>query len=419
MLRYSESGFLAIALTAAKAPSTPHAMAFSFIHRPMAAWLVTIAVVALAACSQMPTTGPSAETIQKQPAASQSPDARTGLVQVVDIDESLVRRLQDQRKQQLFSEAWAESPTPGQFIGAGDTVEVTLWETPPAALFGTPSLDPRLPAATTQTVLPAQMVDADGRISVPFVGRVQAAGKSPEALAQAVVQALKGKANQPQALVRVLQNASSTVTVVGEVSANLRMPLTARGERLLDALAAAGGVKQPVSKVSVQLTRGDQFHTLPLDQVIRDPRQNVTLKPGDVVTALFQPLSLTALGATGRQDEVAFESQGISLAQALGRIGGLVDNRSDPRGVFIFRFEPAGALAWPRQPAAMTADGLVPVVYRLDLSDPRSFFAMQGFAMQHRDLVYVSNAPVAELQKFLNVVFSISYPVLNAINVTR
>jgi polysaccharide biosynthesis/export protein len=219
--------------------------------------------------------------------------------------------------------------------------------------------------------------------------------------------------------VRVAQNVSSTATVVGEVSNNVRVPLTAGGERLLDALAAAGGVRQPISKVSLQVTRGTQFRTLPLDVIIRDPRQNIALRPGDVVTALYQPLSFTALGATGKQDEVPFEAQGISLAQALGRIGGLLDSRSDPKGVFIFRFEPSESLQWPRQPVATTPDGMVPVVYRMDLSDPRSFFAMQSFPMQHRDIVYVSNAPIAELQKFLNVVFSITYPVLNAVNVLR
>ena len=142
------------------------------------------------------------------------------------------------------------------------------------------------------------------------------------------------------------------------------------------ALAAAGGVRQPVSKVALQLTRGAKFQSMPLEAVIRDPRQNIALKPGDVVTALFQPLSFTALGATGRQDEVPFEAQGISLAQALGRIGGLIDSRSDVRGIFIFRFEPRDNLDWPRQPVATTPDGNVPVVYQLDLSDPRSFFAM-------------------------------------------
>ena len=371
----------------------------------------------LGACSEMPRSGPSAKTIVQSASGTGAPDS--GVVQVVDIDDSVVRQLVDKQKLQLFSETLGDQAPAAQLIGRGDTVEVTIWETPPAALFGMASMDPRVTATAAPTPLPAQMVDREGLISVPFAGRIQAAGLTPAAVSAAIVQALKGKANQPQVLVRVLQNISSTVTVVGEVNANVRMPLTAGGERLLDALAAAGGVRQPVGKTSLQITRGTQYHALPLELVIRDPRQNIALRPGDVVTALFQPLSFTALGSTGKQDEVPFEAQGITLAQAMGRIGGLTDNRSDPRGIFIFRFEPRATLDWPRQPVAETPDGLVPVVYRLDLSDPRSFFAMQGFPMHHRDIVYVSNAPIAELQKFLNVVFSITYPILNAVNVTR
>jgi hypothetical protein len=96
----------------------------------------------------------------------------------------------------------------------------------------------------------------------------------------------------------VVQNSSSKVTVVGEVANSLRMPLTPSGERLLDALAAAGGVRQPINKMTLQVTRGSDFYSMPLDLVIRDPKQNVPLRAGDVVTAIFQPLSYTALGST-------------------------------------------------------------------------------------------------------------------------
>jgi polysaccharide export outer membrane protein len=178
-------------------------------------------------------------------------------------------------------------------------------------------------------------------------------------------------------------------------------------------------VRQPINKMTLQVTRGSDFYSMPLDLVIRDPKQNVPLRAGDVVTAIFQPLSYTALGSTGKNEEVNFEAQGISLAQALARSGGLVDSRSDPKGVFIFRMEQPNALDWPQQPVAATPDGLVPVVYRIDLKNPSSFFVMQTFAINNKDVLFISNAPSAELQKFLNMVFSVLYPVLNVIQVTK
>jgi polysaccharide export outer membrane protein len=377
--------------------------------------LLTLPMIWLAGCSQLPTVGPSQAEVRE---AASRPGAQA--IQIVDVDDVIARRLLALRKQRQFSETLglARSAEPG--IGPGDSLEVNIWEAPPAALFGGGVLDLRGAAASVRaTTLPEQVVDREGFISVPFAGRIRATGLTPRALEGEIVSRLQGKANQPESLVRVLRNASSNVTVVGEVANSVRMPLTARGERLLDALAAAGGVRQPVSKMTLQVTRGDEFHAMPLDQVIRDPKQNVPLRPDDVVTAMFQPLSFTALGATGKNDEINFEVQGISLAQALARVGGLVDTRSDPRSIFIFRFEQAGALDWPRQPVATTTDGLVPVVYRVDLLNPSSFFVMQSFAINNKDVLYISNAPAAELQKFLNIVVSVTYPVLNILNWTQ
>jgi polysaccharide export outer membrane protein len=263
------------------------------------------------------------------------------------------------------------------------------------------------------------MVDRDGTINVPFAGKVPASGRTLRAIEADIVKRLSGKAHLPEVTLRLTRNVSSSVTVVGEVASSVRVPLSPAGEKLLDALALAGGVRQPVSKMTLQVTRGNDYYAMPLDAVIRDPRQNVPLRAGDVVTAIFQPLSFTALGATGKNEEVNFEAQGITLAQALARAGGLLDSRSDAQGVFIFRMEPKAALDWPRQPAATTPEGMVPVVYRIDLKNPTSFFVMQSFAINNKDIVYVSNAPATELQKFLNLVFSVAYPVLTTIQVTR
>lgn len=378
-------------------------------------WGVLCALTVLAGCGSLPGSGPN----DRQLSGLTAPDApaAAALVQVVDVDDAVARRLLSQRAQPLFSESMTQAQDPGvRVVAPGDALEVIIWEAPPAALFSPGSYDPRQPSGAGMTTLPEQLVDRDGQIVVPFAGRVPAAGQTLRAIGDEIARRLKGKANNPEVLVRLGRSSTGTVTVVGEVSSSLRMPLTPAGERLLDALAAAGGVKQAVNRVTVQVTRGDRYQSLPLDQVIRDPKQNIRLQAGDVVTALYQPLSFTALGATGRNEEVNFEAQGITLAQALARVGGLVDNKSDPQGVFIFRFERQGALDWPRQPAATTPDGLVPVVYRIDLRNPASFFVMQGFPMQHRDVLYVSNAPVAELQKFLNVVFSITFPLINTVN---
>ncbi len=256
------------------------------------------------------------------------------------------------------------------------------------------------------------MVNADGRINIPFVGSVTAAGRNSSQIEREIVNRLAGKAHLPQVIVRMVRNASSTVTVVGDVASSARVPVTAKGERLLDVLATVGGVRQPIGKMTIQITRGQKVASMALGAVIRDPRQNIRLQPDDVVTALFQPFSFTALGATGRNEEVAFEGTGVTLAQALGRVAGIQDQRADVKGVFIFRLEDPAALDPALlQNVQLTPDGKVAVIYRVNLKDPATLFVAQNFPIRDRDVVYVSNAPLADIQKFVSVISSTVFPI--------
>ncbi len=387
-------------------PMTQFARLRAFASAPALA----LAGILLGGCVQLPTSGPTASEVNTS--------AASGAIQVVDVDASVVQQLVLHRKQKLFSESLSPAVQSGYRVGAGDVIEVSIWEAPPATLFSTSTVDPRAQSATRAVTLTDLLVDGEGTIRIPFAGRVQASGRTLGDIEADIVKRLTGKANQPEVLVRLVKNTSLNATVVGEVANSLRFPLSPSGEKLLDAIAAAGGVRQSVNKITIQLTRGKDVFAMPLDTIIRDPRQNVSLLRGDVITALYQTNSFNALGATGKNEEIPFEAQGISLAQALARSGGLQDARSDARGVFIFRFEPKAALKWANEPAT-TADDRVPVVYRIDLKNPNSFFVMQGFAINDKDLLYVSNAPAAELQKFLNVVFSVAYPLLNVVQITK
>jgi polysaccharide export outer membrane protein len=261
------------------------------------------------------------------------------------------------------------------------------------------------------------MVDDRGLISLPYVGALQAANKTPRELEAEIKARLAGYANKPYVMVSIARNANANVTVVGEISTSGRVPLTPRGERLLDVIASAGGVRQPVNKMTIQITRGATVVALPMDNVIRDPLQNIRLRADDVVTAIYQPYSFTSLGASGASAEVNFEATGITLAQALGRISGLQDNRADTKGVFLFRWEDPAVLDPAVLNGARTApDGKVPVIYRVNLSDPASFFVAQGFPIRNKDIIFVSNAPGADLQKFISVLSSTVFSVIGFTN---
>lgn len=378
--------------------------------------LVLLGSVALTGCAMKSAAGPSARAVHN----SGGQNVANADIQLVTITDDIARVIASHNRPKSFSEILGDVPPVGTVIGKGDVLDINIWEAPPAALFGAPGADIRgaMSPSARGTSVPEQMVDQDGAISVPFVGRITVAGSTNDQVARLIATRLKGKAHQPEAIVRVVRNASATVTVIGDVARNDRVPLTAKGERLLDVLASSGGVRTPLGKTMIQITRENAIATMALETVIKDPVQNIRLQPDDIVTALFQPFTFIALGATGSNSEVPFEATGITLAQALGRVGGLQDHRADVRGAFLFRYEDPAVLTNIVSPnARLTPDGKVPVVYKIDLSDPTIFFVAQTFPVLNRDVIYVTNAPLADIQKFVNIVSSLVFPLVSVANV--
>jgi polysaccharide export outer membrane protein len=340
-------------------------------------------------------------------------------IRVIDVTDTLARNIRAAQRTELFSETLGDAPATQSIIGPGDLLQVTIWEAPPAVLFGSnTSLGGDSEGSTSSPTgqkasIPEMMVDEAGRIRVPFAGSVTAAGRTPQQVEREIAARLTGMAHEPQVAVRIAQNSSSTVAVLGSVASSGRIPITPRGERLLDVIESAGGVNEPVGKLTVRVSRGGRTALLPLEAVIRDPAQNIRVGPNDVVTLLFKPLSFTALGATGTSAEVPFESTGLSLAEALGRVGGLNGERANARGAFVFRFEDPAALD-PAIAATSrhTADGRIPVIYRLDLRNPATIFAAQSFPMKDKDVLYVSSAPLSDLQRFVSILSSMAFTLI-------
>ncbi len=334
------------------------------------------------------------------------------VITVVKVSSDMAQRLPRPERWPSFADVLSGAAPVGTVAGVGDALEVTIWEAPPAALFGGPAADTRIGTAISTarpSTLPELLVGPDGSINVPFAGAVPARGRTLRDIETDIIRRLRGKANSPQVLVRLVRNATATVTVVGEVAQSARLPLTPRGERLLDAIAQVGGVKPPVNLTTIQVTRGGVTHRMPLADIISQPASNIVLASDDVVTALFQPYSFTVLGAAGRNDEVRFEAFGITLAQALGRIGGLQDGRANPRGVFLFRWED------PATPGAERR----PVIYSFDLKDPAVYFLVQQFPISDRDVLYITNSPVAELQRFVGIISQTLLPIATVTTVVQ
>lgn len=374
--------------------------------------LFLLAYSLLTACSSIPSAGPSARKIVAL--NQQNSNAQVPAVELIEVNDAVSKSLYQAQTNQSFAQLGDGYVSVGA-INVGDMLDITVWEAPPAVLFGG-ALSSVGSGNAQQTKLPDQMVTSAGMISVPFIGDISVAGKTPVQVQNMIRGRLKKMANQPQVIVRLVQNNAATVSVI-RAGNSVRMPLTTAGERVLDAVAAVGGSTANVQDTNVQLTRGNQVKTVALEDLVSHPRQNILLRRGDIVTMITNPNSFTSMGAVGRTQQIGFSVKGLSLAEAVGRMGGLQDYRADARGVFVFRYTPVAELPSEKQGKWTTqgygSEAEIPVVYRLNLSDAHSLFWMQRFPIKNKDVVYVSNAPLSEVQKFLSFVFS---PVVNGAN---
>jgi len=363
--------------------------------------------VLLSGC--LPASGPTAQAIVEE--SRKGDDAP---YQLVDIDSRIADLLHARSAASLSQSFRNTSPPPEPSIGVGDSLAVTIWEAGPGGLFSAQLTRDGLPSGPKSATIPEQVVGTDGTITVPYAGRLKVAGRSVGQVEDMIVASLTGKAIEPQVLVSIVRSVSNSATVLGEVVRGSRVALSPRGDRVLDVIATAGGANSPLGETFVRLTRDGRTETVALSTIVARPTENIYVRPGDSLVVVRDPQTYVILGASGAQAEIPFNADGITLAQALAKAGGLADMRANPTGVFVFRYELANRFA-SEGPAPMDANGAFPVVYRLNMRDPNSLFLAQRFPIEDTDLIYISNAPVTDVQKGFQIFQSLTAPVATGI----
>ena len=365
------------------------------ILRPLAA-LVSLAVVT-AGCSLLPSDGPNSNGMLANASRRVKADPASVMrFALVDID---ARIASDARK--FYQPTLPVIPSvfekQGSFglVGVGDVLRVTIWEAGDGGIFA--SKDHKGADLSVQ-------VDIDGTIALPYTGRFRVAGKRVAEIEAAIVANLNGQAVQPQATVVISERVSSTISVQGEVIKPGPYPVVQTNQRVLDAIAMAGGAKSPPYDTSVRLTRGRATMAVSLQDVVDQPeRYNVTVGAGDALLLSLNQQKFLALGAVVQPGQKAFAKTRPSLSDGLGQVLGLDSTRSDAMGIYLFRREPLDlARQYGIQPLAEDHDA-VPIVYQLNMKDPKSFFVANTFPMQSGDILFVSTAPLAEASHFFQI----------------
>jgi len=377
----------------------------------------TTALLATTACNNfIPSSGPRIDGITG-PATQLSGDpggrfAPAMKYAVVTLDANVVANAEPERPANVFSSLLQARNSAEVRFGIGDIVAVTIFESQAGGLFIPPDSGTRPGNFIT---LPQQQIGREGTITVPFAGDIRALGQSAPELEKAIATKLRQRALEPQVIVSLVERRSAPVSVVGDIDQSLRFSLDPGGERLLGAIARAGGTRFAPHETLVTLQRGGSAESAILADIVENPKLNLQLQPDDTIVVARQQRYFLALGAVGQSVSITqlnrrfpFEDRRLNLSDAIARAGGLQDDRANPSAVFLFRFEKRAVLEREGVPTAQFTMDEVPTVYRADLLNPTSMFLVQRFPMRHNDLIFVSNAPSTDLLKFIQIILPIA-----------
>jgi len=279
-------------------------------------------------------------------------------------------------------------------IRPGDTLGLTIWENVEDGLLAS--------ASAGGSALEEIQVDSAGFIFVPYAGRIRASGNTTEAVRRIITEKLEAQTPDPQVVIRRMAGDGATVSLIGGVGAQGVYAIERPNRTLTAMLATAGGITLPPEITQITLMRGAHKGTIWLQDLYTDPKLDVALRGGDRILVEEDTRFFTALGATGAQQKVPFDTQSISAIEALARVGGLSTGIADPTGVFVFRNEPAeianvvlgrGDLIGPQR-----------MIYVLDMTSPNGVFIARDFAIRDADTVYVTEAPYTQFSKVLSAV---------------
>jgi polysaccharide biosynthesis/export protein len=356
---------------------------------------IIVLMACLSACSTLPTSGPSGARI--------SGSAQKDAYNLINIDGSNVETLN------ASSHVHENDPLPTSYtrpslnvIAAGDILQIAIHESG-VSLFGKggDSISNMGNYSATSERFPNVVVDQDGAISLPYIGRVTASGRTVLGLQKAIERAMIGLSQSPQVMIAVTDSPKNSAYLSGTVRKPGRVMLNPAGDRLLDMIAVAGGtIDQPYDTI-LRFTRGQQSSSVRLNAIDASPDTNIRLLPGDRIEVRHQPLTFMAMGAANKVTQQPFEAERISLAEALAKVSGLNDNTADPKSVFLFRNAP------------QTEAGSLPNVYRLDMMNPQSFYWAQNINVRDKDLIYIGAARANIPLKFLTIVNQLFSPLIS------
>lgn len=358
----------------------------------------------LSGCVAVPGAGPTAGGILERASVEIAQGDVFDNFALFTMNIDMAQRINALRPAPAFAgDFFADAPPPPFLLAPGDTVAITIVSVDANGFldFTQSALSP-----LSSTSLPNQIIEADGRVQVPPLGRVRAAGLSPQALETSLKNQLGAVLIDPSVVVQAVDREKARASVLGRVSAPGSYPILRPDLRLVDLIALAGGHQSgsQVEDLVVRLGRGGASRSLPLDTVLNAPEANIRVQAGDVVAIEGRRHRFSAFGAVGTPGFFEYDRPRLTLADALGRVRG-TDTRSAARnGVFVYRAVPTSDIAAFGASTQDFSGPVAPAIYHFNFLSPTMLFAAQEFEMADGDVIYVSDSLITEINKVIGIV---------------
>ena len=280
-------------------------------------------------------------------------------------------------------------------IAPADLVTLTVWD----------AEDNSLLAGTGQraTSLQQTEVSTQGRIFVPYIGELRISGMSPDTARARIEEELIRTIPSAQVQLVVEAGRQNTANLVTGVTAPGLYQLPDRNFRILDLLSLGGGASPDLINPQVRLVRDGRTFSIPLDQLLEDPRLDAAVQGGDSVMLFQDERQFVSLGATGLEALHDFPSEQVTALEAMAIVGGVADSRANPQGILILREYDAtdirNDLSGPPQER---------VVFTIDLTSADGLFSAGNFLLQDSDLVYGTESPLGPALTAVGLINTVS-----------
>lgn len=385
-------------------------------------YLLTSALlsISLTACGILPASGPYSKDVEgsqinffDQPA--QQPDFKYATLPISPV---LVDRLSQREQKSAAVREWPAMGSASDVgVSVGDELVVTIYESQSGGLFVPVEAGVR---PGNYVGIPSQTVDQSGTITIPYAGKIKVLGRRPSDIADEITEKLGDRAIEPQVVVSTNQRVGAEVSVIGEVNSATKFSMRLNGEKILDAIARAGGPRFPGYETYVSLQRKGREFTIPFDELVLNPKYNINLTGKDTIYLYREAETFQVYGAAGLTGNYNFGKKDLKLSEAISLADGLNDNLADPEEIYLYRQENRADMdaIGLNYASALTTEKqtTVPVIYRLNLRKADGFFLAQNFPVKKNDIVYIANAESVEFNKFLNLLNPTSVTKINTHN---